>query len=67
MAEEKEKTDYGAIAKKWVKIIVGILIILAGGFLAWTFLPELWYVFKALIGVVLIVVGLIVVAIGWTD
>lgn len=65
MAEEK--TDYGAVAKKWAKIILGILVVLAGGFLVWTFLPEFWAVFKGIIGIVLIIVGLIIVAIGWTD
>lgn len=64
MAEEK---SMGATAMKWAKILLGILVILAGGFLVWTFLPELWFVFKGLIGIVLIIVGLIVVAIGWTD
>lgn len=64
MAEEK---SMGSTAMKWVKILFGILIVLAGGFLVWTFLPEFWAVFKGLIGLVLIVVGIIVVAIGWTD
>ncbi len=45
----------------------GILVVLAGLFLVWTFLPQFWAVFKGLIGLVLIIVGIIVVAIGWTD
>ncbi len=64
MAEEK---SMGSTAMKWVKILFGILVVLAGGFLVWTFLPEFWAVFKGLIGLVLIVIGIIVVAIGWTD
>ena len=64
MAEEK---SMGSTAMKWVKILFGILVILAGGFLVWTFLPEFWAVFKGMIGLVLIVIGIIVVAIGWTD
>jgi len=62
MAEEKTGS-----AMKWVKILFGILVVLAGLFLTWTFWPELWFVFKGLIGIVLIVVGIIIVAIGWTD
>jgi len=64
MAEEK---SMGSTAMKWAKIILGILIVLAGLFLVWTFLPEFWAMFKGLIGLALIVVGIIVVAIGWTD
>ena len=64
MADEK---SMGSTAMKWVKILFGLFVILAGGFLVWTFLPEFWAVFKGLIGLVLIVVGIIVVAIGWTD
>jgi len=64
MADEK---SMGSTVMKWVKILFGLLVVLAGGFLVWTFLPEFWAVFKGLIGLVLIVVGLIIVAIGWTD
>ena len=62
MAEEKTGS-----AMKWVKILFGILVILAGLFLVWVFWPEFWAVFKGLIGLVLIVVGIIIAAIGWTD
>ncbi|MFH0868643.1 MAG: hypothetical protein V1839_00270 [archaeon] len=62
MADEKTGS-----AMKWVKILFGILVILAGLFLTWTFWPEFWAMFKGIIGVVLIIVGIIIAAIGWTD
>jgi len=36
-------------------------------FLIWTFLPEFLAVLKGLIGVILILVGLLVIALGWLD
>jgi len=66
MAEETKKSA-GELAKKAGKIILGILIVLAGLFLIWAFWPDFLAVLKGIIGVVLILVGLIVVAIGWTD
>lgn len=62
--EGKSATD---VAKKWGKILLGVLVVLAGLFLTWTFWPEFWSMFKGIIGIVLILVGLIIVAIGWTD
>lgn len=69
MAKKEEKTEkkLGASVKKAAKILLGILIILVGGFLVWWFLPDFLEVLKGVIGIVIIIVGLIVVALGWTD
>jgi hypothetical protein len=64
---EEEKIDWGAKAAKAGKIIFGILVILAGLFLIWLFLPEFLQVLKGIIGIVLILVGLLVIALGWLD
>jgi len=64
---EEEKVDWGAKVVKAGKIILGILIILAGLFLIWLFLPEFLEVLKGVIGVILILVGLLVIALGWLD
>jgi len=63
----EEKPDWGAKAAKVGKIILGLVIILAGAFLIWTFLPEFLAVLKGVIGVIIILVGLLVVALGWLD
>lgn len=62
-----EGKSAGAIAKKVAKIIFGLLIILVGlgTYLFW--FAELVQVFKGLFGIVLIVLGLILIALGWTD
>jgi uncharacterized membrane protein HdeD (DUF308 family) len=52
---------------KVAKVFLGVLVMLAGFFLIWTFLPEFIFLIKALIGVVLVLIGLLVVAIGWLD
>jgi len=64
---EEEKVDWGAKVAKVGKIILGILIMLGGLFLIWTFLPEFLAVLKGLIGVILILVGVLVIALGWLD
>lgn len=64
---EPEKPGLAQRAKKAAKIFFGILIVLGGLFLIWLFLPEFLEVLKGLIGVILILVGLIVVALGWLD
>lgn len=63
----EEKRPLKERVAKAVKIIIGILIILGGGFLIWTFLPEFLEVLKGTVGVILILIGLIVVALGWLD
>ena len=52
---------------KYAKILLGTLIILAGLFLIWLFLPEFIFLIKGVIGVILILVGILVVALGWLD
>lgn len=52
---------------KYAKILLGALIILAGLFLIWLFLPEFILLIKGIIGVILILVGILVVALGWLD
>ena len=63
----KEKVDWGAIVAKAAKIIIGILIVIAGGFLVWLWWPEFLYVLKGVIGVIVIIIGLIVIALGAID
>jgi len=77
MAKKKTKAEAflpvvenaGASEKlgKYAKIILGILIILAGLFLIWLFLPEFILLIKGVIGVILILVGILVLALGWLD
>lgn len=67
MPKKKEKVDWGAAVAKVAKIIIGILIIIAGVFLVWLWWPEFLYVLKGVVGVVVIIIGLIVVALGATD
>ncbi len=64
---EGEGKSAGTIAKKIGKIIFGLLIILVGlgTYLFWW--DQLIVVFKGLLGIVLIAVGLILIALGWTD
>ncbi|MEM2874281.1 MAG: hypothetical protein QW063_02450 [Candidatus Nanoarchaeia archaeon] len=64
---EPEKPSLAEKAKRAAKILFGILIILGGLFLIWLFLPEFLEVLKGLVGVILILVGLIMVAVGWFD
>ena len=63
----EEKKTLAERVKKAAKVIFGILIILGGLFLIWLFLPEFLDVLKGLVGVILILIGLIVVALGWLD
>jgi len=68
MADEtKTEGGFGATVKKAVKIIVGILVVLVGLGLLWWWWPQFAVVFKGLLGLFLVLVGLIIVAIGWTD
>ncbi|MBD3263104.1 hypothetical protein GF374_01865 [Candidatus Woesearchaeota archaeon] len=64
---KKKETDWGAAVAKAAKIIIGILIILAGLFLVWLWWPEFLYVLKGVMGVIVILIGLIVVALGATE
>lgn len=67
MSKKKDKVDWGASVAKAAKIIIGILIILAGLFLVWLFWPKFIYVLKGIVGVIVIIIGLIVIALGATD
>lgn len=64
---KKEKFDWGAALAKAGKIILGILIILAGLFLIWLWWPEFLFVLKGVIGAIVVAIGLIVVALGAVD
>jgi len=54
-------------ASKWVKILVGAVLIALGlaSYVWWW--SELWLVFRGLIGLFVAFVGLIVLLIGWSD
>ncbi len=57
----------GHAVMKGLKILVGIIIGLIGLFLLWYFWGEFALIFKGLIGPVVMLVGLVVVILGWTD
>jgi len=63
----EEKKTFGQKAKKAGKIFFGILLILAGIFGVYLFLPEFIKVLEGLIGVFVIIIGLILIALGWLD
>lgn len=63
----EEKKDWGAAAKKALKIIIGIIIALAGVYVCiWRWI-HLWPFLQAVAGPFIIMVGLIVILLGWTD
>ncbi len=58
------------IMNKYLKIILGLLIILAGLYIyvAWSgALAALWTVFKGCIGLVVILIGLLFLLLGFTE
>ena len=63
----EESGGLGKTVGKAVKIIVGLLVLLVGLGAIWWWWPQFAVVFKGLIGLFLVFVGLIIVAIGWTD
>ncbi len=62
-----EGRGVGAAVRKALKIILGVVVVLLGLGLLWWWFGEFALVFKGLIGVAVGLVGLIIVAIGWTD
>ena len=67
MSKKKDSVDWGASVAKAAKIIMGVLIMIAGLFLVWLWWPEFLYVLKGVVGIIVIIIGLIVVALGATD
>ena len=65
--ESEEKKPISQRLAKFGKIFLGILVILGGLFLTWIFLPEFIKVLEGVAGVILVLVGIIVVALGWLD
>jgi Ca2+/Na+ antiporter len=65
--EVSTKKTLGEKAKKAGKIILGILLILAGIFGIIWYWSEFLEVLKGVIGVIAILIGIIVVALGWLD
>jgi len=63
----EEGKSFGQMIKKAVKIIIGLVVILVGIGLVWWWWPQFAIVVKGMFGVVLALIGLIIVAIGWTD
>jgi hypothetical protein len=47
-----------------IALIVGLILCALGGFAIWTFLPEVIFVIKGLIGIVVLLVGLMLVVFG---
>ncbi len=62
-----EKKTIGQKAKKALKMVFGILLVLAGIFGIYLFLPEFIKVLEGTIGVIVILVGILVFALGWLD
>jgi cell division septal protein FtsQ len=62
-----EKKSIGQRAKKGFKMVFGILLVLAGLFGIYLFLPEFIKVLEGVIGVAVILVGILVFALGWLD
>ncbi len=62
-----ESGGMGAAVRKAVKILLGIVVILLGLGLLWWWFGQFALVFKGMIGLAVALVGLIIVAIGWTD
>jgi hypothetical protein len=67
LEQPEERTPIGKRISKFAKIFFGVLIILGGLFLIWMFLPEFIKVLEGLVGVMLILIGLLVAALGWLD
>ena len=65
MAEENENS--GVNLRKAGKIILGVIVVLAGLFLVWLWWPEFLKVAKGVIGVGVILIGIIIAALGFTD
>jgi hypothetical protein len=63
----EEKRTLGQKARKATKMILGVLLILAGIFGIIWFLPEFIAVIKGVIGLVVILIGILVFALGWLD
>lgn len=63
----EEKKTLGQKAKKAGKIILGVLLVLAGVFGIIWYWPQFLEVVKGIIGTVVIIIGLIVIALGWLD
>ncbi|MBI2040746.1 MAG: hypothetical protein HYT16_01465 [DPANN group archaeon] len=57
----------GAAVRKALKIILGVVVVLLGLGLLWWWFGEFALVFKGMIGIVVGLVGLVIIAIGWTD
>jgi hypothetical protein len=47
-----------------ISLIVGLILCALGGFAIWTFLPEVIFVVKGLIGIVILIAGLMMVIFG---
>ncbi|MGB9675189.1 MAG: hypothetical protein ACP5IJ_01065 [Candidatus Nanoarchaeia archaeon] len=65
-AEEK-KPSLKAKLSKFAKIFFGIIFILGGIFLVWLFLSDFIVLIKGAIGVFVILIGLLLIFLGWTD
>lgn len=62
-----DNANTGRLAKKAGKIILGIIITLVGIAGVYFFWPSFLVVLKGVIGVIVILIGLIIIALGWTD
>lgn len=64
MPRKKKTIDWEEVGSKALKIIIGILLMIGGGFLIWLWWPEFLYVLKGLVGVIVLLIGLLILVIG---
>jgi amino acid transporter len=68
---ETEKSESSKSLKekvsKFAKIFFGIIFVLGGLFLIWLFLPEFVVLLKGILGVIVILIGILLIFLGWSD
>jgi len=61
------ENNLGKSAAKFGKILLGLIVILAGLGLIWYWWGNFLSVLKGVAGVVIALIGLLIAAIGWSD
>lgn len=68
MAEEvketQEKRKSSEVFKTFLKMALGVILVIIGGVLIWKWWPSVWTVIKGCLGPFLILVGIIIIAIA---
>lgn len=63
--EDKKSTKQTLM--KWVKVVIGVLVIVLGLLSYYWWWGELWLVFKGVLGLFVALVGLVILLIGISD